>query len=148
MRTVTVLNRSRGVQIGHRIGCADGSLTRLVGLLGRDGLDTGGGLLLQPSSGIHTVGMRFTIDAVGLDAEMRVIKLWPHMKPNRVSSISMRVRSVLELPDGEIEACGIEVGHLLEVVANDNLGPQPSRRLPFRVVHPMGGMVQGWSAAG
>ncbi len=127
MRTLTILNHSLGTVIGDHIGCADGPLTRLVGLLGRTELDSGGGLLIQPSSGIHTVGMKFTIDAVGLDSELRVVKLWPRMRPNRVSSVSLTVRSVLELAEGEIEKQLIEIGHTVEIVANDKPAPQRSR---------------------
>ena len=41
------------------------------GLLGRDGLEQGEGLLLRPASSIHTFFMRFPIDAVFLDREPR-----------------------------------------------------------------------------
>ena len=126
MRTVTIVNQSLGTDIGSHIECADGSLTRLVGLLGRTGLDAGGGLLIQPSSGIHTMGMKFTIDAVGLDADLRVVKLWPQMRPNRISTVHLTVRSVLELAEGEIQARSIEIGHTLQIVPNDRVAPQRS----------------------
>jgi uncharacterized membrane protein (UPF0127 family) len=124
MRTITVINKSLGTQISDHVECADGSLTRLVGLLGRTGLEAGAGLLIQPSSGIHTVGMKFTIDAVGLDANLCVVKLWPQMRPNRISSVHLTVRSVLELAAGEIEKRSIEVGHMLDFIPNDRPAPQ------------------------
>ena len=127
MRTITVINKSLGTEIGDHIDCADGSLTRLVGLLGRTGLEAGAGLLIQPSSGIHTMGMKFTIDAVGIDSELRVVKLWPQMRPNRISTVHLTVRSVLELAEGEIAKRQIEVGHTLEFIVNDKLAPQRSR---------------------
>ena len=140
MRTVTILNQSLGTRIADHVGCADSSLTRLVGLLGRTGLESGGGLLIQPSSGIHTVGMKFVIDAVGLDSELRVVKLWPELRPNRISSMHLTVRSVLELPAGEIARCSIEIGHTLEIVANDKIAPERSRAL-FSM--PLSGLGQG-----
>ena len=127
MRTVTILNKSLGTEIADHVGCADGSLTRLVGLLGKTELEPGGGLLIQPSSGIHTVGMKFIIDAVGLDSQLRVVKLWPELRPNRISSVHLTVRSVLELPAGEIAKRSIEIGHTIEIVANDKHAPQRSR---------------------
>ncbi len=148
MKTITIINQSAGTEIGHCIGCADKSLTRLVGLLGRTGLDTGGGLLIQPSSGIHTMGMKFTIDAVGLDADMRVVKLWPGMRPNRVSTVHLKVRSVLELADGQIEECRIEVGHVLEVIANDTWCSQKAPKVAapfFPAMFGMGGMSGAWA---
>ena len=124
MRTVTILNESLGTEIGRHIECADWTLTRLVGLLGRTGLDAGGGLLIQPSSGIHTMGMKFTIDAVGLDSDLRVVKLWPELRPNRVSTVHLTVRSVLELAEGQIRALSIEVGHTLRMTPNDRQAPE------------------------
>jgi hypothetical protein len=38
----------------------------MFGLLGRRGLNAGEGLWIKPSFGVHTVGMRFPIDAIGL----------------------------------------------------------------------------------
>ena len=49
--------------------------SRLVGLLGRRGFETTDGLLLRPSSSVHTVGMQFSIDVIALDRERRVVAL-------------------------------------------------------------------------
>ena len=105
-----------GQLVGERIAVADQSLTRLLGLVGRRGLAAGEGLWIRPSSGIHTFGMRFAIDVLGLDAKLRVVKLWPVVKPWRVSSIELRVKSVVELSAGEIARLGISVGDCLEIV--------------------------------
>ena len=72
----------------------------------------------MPSSGVHTVGMRFPIDVVGLDKNMRVIKVWHELLPCRVTSVSMKMRSVIELGAGQIRKSLIEVGDLLEVTDN------------------------------
>ena len=115
MQTVAISNRLNGVVIGDRIGCAQTSFTRLVGLLGRSNLESGEGIWICPSSGIHTFGMRFAIDVVGLDRDMRVIKLWSRVKPHRATSVSTRIRSVLELAAGEIVARSIQLGDVLNV---------------------------------
>ena len=115
MRTVAIRNRLNGAVIGDRVGCAETSITRLVGLLGRSNLEAGEGIWIRPSSGIHTFGMRFAIDVVGLDRDMRVIKLWSRVKPRRVTSVSIRIRSVLELAAGEIAARSIQLGDVLNV---------------------------------
>ena len=115
MQMLVILNRTTRADIGDRIECADTSLTRLVGLLGRRGLEAGGGIWIRPSSGVHTFGMRFAIDVVGLDQGMRVVKLWPRIKPHRMTSINPKVRSVLELVAGQIEARAIRVGDTLDV---------------------------------
>jgi hypothetical protein len=96
---------------------ADTSLKRLFGLLGRSGLDAGGGLWIKPSSGVHTVGMAFGIDVVGLDRNHKVIKLWRCLAPFRVTSISFRMQSVLELPCGTISHTQMELGDQLQISA-------------------------------
>lgn len=115
MRLIRVVNQTRGTTVGESVQLADTSLTRLWGLLGRRGVEAGGGLWIMPSSGVHTLGMRFPIDVVGLDKNMRVIKVWHALAPNRVTSVSMKMRSVIELAAGQIRNTRTEVGDLLEV---------------------------------
>jgi uncharacterized membrane protein (UPF0127 family) len=115
MRVVTVTDTTRGTLIGDRIEVADASLSRMVGLLGRRGLNAGGGLWITPSSGVHTLGMMFSIDVIGLDKEFRVVRLWPRLVPFRLTSVSLKVRSVVELEAGRIEACRVELGDLLQI---------------------------------
>jgi uncharacterized membrane protein (UPF0127 family) len=110
-----VVNETRGPVVAERLEVASTSLTRMVGLLGRKGLDPDAGLWIKPSSGVHTLGMRFTIDVVGLDRDNRVIKLWRNLVPNRLTTVHWRMKSVIELPAGQIEASEIHVGDRLEI---------------------------------
>jgi uncharacterized protein len=112
---MTFKNRTKANTIGTRIAVAETSLTRLIGLVGRRRLDAGCGLLIRPSSGIHTFGMLFAIDVIALSRSMQVVKLWPSLPPFRITSISWKVQSVLELPAGEISRCQIEVGDQFEM---------------------------------
>jgi len=48
-----------------------------------------------------------------------VVKLWQRLPPFRMTSISWRVHSVLELAGGEISKCSIEVGDELELISNE-----------------------------
>jgi hypothetical protein len=110
-----VTNTTRGNTVGEKIELADTSLSRFVGLLGRRGLDAGGGLWIRPCSGVHTIGMAFDIDVVGLDRDLRVIKLWHRLVPYRLTSVSLKLRSVLELPSGAIAQSEIQMGDQLEI---------------------------------
>jgi hypothetical protein len=92
------------------------SLTRLAGLLGRRRLEPGCGLLIRPSCGIHTFGMLFSIDAVALGKDLRVVKVWPGLAPFRMTSLQRSAQSVLELPAGQIDRCRIKVGDQLELI--------------------------------
>jgi uncharacterized protein len=82
------------------------------GLLGRDRLERGEGLLLRPASSIHTFFMRFAIDAVWLDRDLRVVGVTHDVSPWRTAAQS-GAKAVLELPAGEATALGLEVGESL-----------------------------------
>jgi uncharacterized membrane protein (UPF0127 family) len=82
------------------------------GLLGRRQLPSGEGLLLRPASSVHTAFMRFPIDAVFLDRDGRVVKIARDLRPWK-TAMGRKARAVLELPAGESERCGIEVGERL-----------------------------------
>jgi uncharacterized membrane protein (UPF0127 family) len=79
--------------------------TRLRGLLGRAAPHP---LLLVPARSVHTCGMRFCIDAVFLDADLRVVKV-ATLRPWRYAA-ARRARAVLELPAGEAERLGLRPG--------------------------------------
>jgi uncharacterized membrane protein (UPF0127 family) len=86
--------------------------TRVRGLLGREGLDPGEGMLLRPAGSVHTAFMRFAIDVVFLDKELRVLKVAEDVRPWR--AVSCRgAKAVLELPAGECARLGVGVGDTL-----------------------------------
>lgn len=58
--------------------------------------------------------MRFAIDAVFLDRELRVVKIAEAMPPFRTSLGGKGAHSVLELPEGRAERVGLEVGDVVE----------------------------------
>ena len=119
-----VMNATRSCIVGDSVEMADTSRTRLFGLLGRRGLDAGGGLWIKPSSGVHTFFMSFSIDVVGLDANLKVIKLWRNLVPYRMTSVSLKMRSVLELPSGVILQTGMEVGDQLHISSASEAGAE------------------------
>jgi uncharacterized membrane protein (UPF0127 family) len=108
-----VTNTTRGTIVGDSVELADTSLKRMFGLLGRRGLDAGTGLWIKPSSGVHTFGMAFKIDVVGLDRDLKVIKIWRCLVPFRVTSVSMKLKSVIELPCGALALAETQVGDQL-----------------------------------
>lgn len=115
MRAVTVQNQTRESLIGDRVTIANTSLSRMFGLLGKRGLKAGEGLWIKPSSGVHTIGMRFTIDVIGLDKNHKVVKLWPNLVPYRLTSVSTKVRSVIELAAGSIAESQVRLGDVLSI---------------------------------
>ncbi|HWF74423.1 MAG TPA: DUF192 domain-containing protein [Solirubrobacteraceae bacterium] len=113
-----IINTTRATVVCHEAVIADRPLTRMRGLLGRSGLDAGEGILLTPAPSIHTAFMRFAIDAVLLDSELRVVKIAADLGPWRTAG-ARRARAVLELAAGEADRVGLELEDRLEVRAPD-----------------------------
>ncbi len=95
--------------------------------MGRQGLPAGEGLLLSPAPSIHTAFMRFDIDAVFLDRDLRVLRVAEGVRPWRLAWQS-GARSVLELPALEASRRGLEVGHRLELREREPDEPPPDTR--------------------
>jgi hypothetical protein len=110
------LTRVDGTVVCERVSLADSPVTRMRGLLGRDGLDEGQGLLLRPASSIHTFFMRFPIDAVFLDRSLVVVGVHDAIEPWRTAS-QRGAKAVLELPAGESSRRGLSVGDQLTLAA-------------------------------
>jgi uncharacterized protein len=110
------LRRSDGTIVCEQCTIADNPLTRMKGLLGRDGLESGEGLLLRPASAVHTYFMRFPIDVVFLDDALVVVGISDSVDPWRARS-RKGAKAVLELPAGESQRCGLVVGDRLELAA-------------------------------
>jgi uncharacterized protein len=102
---------------GGRVVCdlchlADRPYTRLRGIIGWKGMRRGEGLLLRPTFSIHTMFVRFPIDAVFLDKEMTVVSIAHELKPWRFAS-ARKAKSVLELAAGECRRIGLQYGDRL-----------------------------------
>jgi hypothetical protein len=108
---VAVAREDREV-VCERCTIAATPLRRMKGLLGKNDLPPGEGLLLRPASSIHTLFMRFPIDVVFLDRDLVVQKVTPALAPWRLA-FHRRARSVLELAAGESEQRGVVVGQRL-----------------------------------
>lgn len=115
------VNLTRGTAVCEQVTLADTASQRMRGLLGRDSLANGEGMLLHPAPSIHTAFMRFAIDAVFLDGTLCVKKVVACLAPWRIAA-SRRGWGVLELAAGEAARRGIRVGDQLAVVdVTDNL---------------------------
>jgi uncharacterized membrane protein (UPF0127 family) len=110
-------NASLNTVIADRVGVAASRRARAVGLLTRSGLAPGEALWIVPSRGVHTWGMRFTIDVLALDEAGTVIDCVPNLRPWRVRLPKKGTAGVLELPAGTLAASHTALGHqiVLEV---------------------------------
>ena len=110
VKHITILNITKTTIVCREGRLANTFLTRLFGLLGKKEMNPGEGLLIKPSSGVHTFGMSFPIDIVALDRMYCVVGVWTHIGPWRIRGLSWKTRFVLELPTGQIERSKIVIG--------------------------------------
>jgi uncharacterized membrane protein (UPF0127 family) len=88
---------------------------RMRGLLGRSDLPAGQGLLIEACGSVHTVGMRFALDVVFLDAAWRVRRVCRQVPPGRwlVWGGWLGLRA-LEVRAGWLDLDGLTPGTRLE----------------------------------
>lgn len=107
-------NVDTGMVIADRVAVAATRQTRRTGLLKHTSLPDGEGLWIVPCRGVHTFGMKFTIDVVALDDAGRVIDAVAEMKPRRIRFPRRGTAGVLELPAGWLAKTGTQIGHRIE----------------------------------
>ncbi len=110
---IRVHNRTKDTLVADAADVANTSESRKEGLLKRTGLTPGEGLWITPCEAVHCFFMKFTIDIVFLNKAKQVVKVSPSVKPWRLAG-SLRAHSVLELPEGQIQATGTAKGDQLE----------------------------------
>ena len=109
---MTLVNARTEQPVASTVELASTRAARRRGLLGRDGLPAGSAMLLTPCNSIHTIGMRFAIDVVFVDARGRVRKVVRNLSPWRMA-ISPLSRATIELSAGELAPEAVRVGDRL-----------------------------------
>ncbi len=120
MPTMRAVNRTRGTVLCEHLEDAGGLAGQSRGLLGRDGLAEGHGMLFvagrfTPFMWMHMFFMHFAIDIVFLDRDGRVLKIDRELRPWRVSSLVIGARRALELQAGAAERSQTQAGDLVTV---------------------------------
>ena len=109
-----VRNRTRGATLASNVRLADTPVARRTGLLKHTRLEAGEGLWIYPTQAIHTFGMKFPIDVVFIDKQMRVRRLYQNLAPYRLTTLVWSAQSVLELPSGSLAGTETEIGDELQ----------------------------------
>jgi len=112
-KVFSVRNAERGTVLAMRARLASSYVDRFFGLMGRTGVEDGGGILLTKSSSIHSFFMRFRFDAIFLDADNRVVKVVPAMRQWWVAFGGRGAKDTLELAAGAAERSGTQAGDTL-----------------------------------
>jgi uncharacterized membrane protein (UPF0127 family) len=114
-----LVRKTSGTPVCENLIVAEKPWARLRGLLGRDDLAPGEGMLLRPAGSVHTAFMRFAIDVVFLDKELRVLKVEPVVRPWRAVGC-LGAKAVIELASGECTRRRIRVGDELALAQRDD----------------------------
>src|SRR5262249_55441098 len=112
-----LINRTRGAVIADRVELATSLWARTRGLIGRRHLPAGFALVIRPCRGIHTLGMAVGLDVAHVGASGHVARILEGIRPWRLGPIVWRSAWVVELPAGAARATGLQVGDLVELVA-------------------------------
>lgn len=96
-----------GVCVATRVQIADCFASRYTGLLNRQYLEDGEALWLKPGGSVHTLGMRFGIDVLFLDRQMKILKIVRRLKPWRLARAPRKTHSALEIASGRAATLGL-----------------------------------------
>ncbi|MBK5093302.1 MAG: DUF192 domain-containing protein [Actinobacteria bacterium] len=110
-----MVNATRGEVLARDAQLAESAGERRRGLIGRDGLKPGEGLILPRCRQVHSFGMRFPIDVVFIDRSGVVVMTCPDLEPRSISSVAWRARVAIELPAGTIERARTLIGDRITV---------------------------------
>ena len=72
--------------------------------------------------------MLFPIDLIFLNKQKEVVHLEEHVRPFRISKVSLKASSVLELPPHTIYRSGTQVGDRFEISSLAARQPEPELR--------------------
>lgn len=106
--------------IACRVEIAQTFLKRLIGLLGRSTINDGEGIYFPDCRSIHSFFMRFSIDVLFLDNEMKITRIINCLKPNRVAVAPLQTKDTLELRCGVLEKLDLNVGDTVTLIKISN----------------------------
>jgi len=110
--TFARVRTAEGAVVCERCEIPGSAFGRMRGLLGRDGLEPGSGMLIDRAPSVHMFFMRFPIDVVFLDRDWRVVGGRHELRPWRAAA-ARRAVAALELPAGAAASAGLEEGDVL-----------------------------------
>jgi hypothetical protein len=105
--------------LANRLEPAFDSKARKQGLLGRESLPEGHAIVIAPSQGVHTIGMRFPIDIVAVDRQGGVVKVRERVPAWRMV-IALSAFAFVELPAGTCARAGLAVGDRLLLASREH----------------------------
>lgn len=111
-----IINSRTGKVIVADLEIANDPLSRMIGLLGRTGLDAGKGLLITACNSIHMFFMKFPIDVVYLSKDLKVLKLKENLKEFKLDNGPSGTYQTLELKASYLREIDVKVGDIVQIV--------------------------------
>ncbi len=108
-----LLNKTKNIVLSNVVESADNVFTRMKGLLGRTSFQNA--LYIPNCNSIHTCFMKFSIDAVFVDKELKVKSINQNIQPWNVVLPIIGAKSVFEFSAGAIQSSNLSVGDQLHV---------------------------------
>lgn len=102
-----VYNSTQNNIIADKVEMADNFAARTFGLIPKNLLNEGEGLLIKPCCSIHTFFMKFVIDVLFVNQKNEIIALYENVKPWRILPIHLTSQYVIEIPAGTITTLNI-----------------------------------------
>ncbi|MAZ49089.1 MAG: hypothetical protein CME65_11035 [Halobacteriovoraceae bacterium] len=100
-------------EVASQVKLATSFKDRLLGLMFVEEMKGFDALIIEPCRSIHNFFVRFSIDAVFVDRNMKIVKILRDFKPWYLSGIYFRAHKVIEMKAGAAHA--LSVGDQLEV---------------------------------
>lgn len=107
------INLTRGVLLHVDVRMAHTLAEKSKGLL-KSTADAA--LFLKTRWGVHTFGMKFPIDCLVMDGDMKVVALREKLVPRHFFFWSPRHKNVLELPAGTLSRTDTRLGDMVELI--------------------------------
>jgi hypothetical protein len=105
-----------GEVVCERCLTATNSALRFRGLMGKKELPVGEGILLRPCASVHTMFMRFAIDVVFCDRDLRVLAVASEVPKWRMRG-QRGAKVAIELAAGEAARRGVTSGSQLRIAS-------------------------------
>ena len=98
------------------IKIADSYKSKIVGVIGWEDWGGYGGLLIKDANSIHTFFVRFAIDVVFLDKDLKIVRIVENLQPFRFSPLVWKAKHTLELPAESARKKSLHTGDKIDLI--------------------------------
>lgn len=113
--TYTIFNKTKGKVLVQNAGVADTFLKRLLGLIPKETLKPEEGLIFYHAPSIHMFFMKFPIDVLFLNKNMKIVKICRRLMPWKLANC-FGSSVTIELASGITSQIPSDEGDILEFI--------------------------------